>query len=431
MYLPFLAIRWVRQEGGYVDRNITVVAGIVAGIATAIKPHFIPLALAPEIYWLLAKRSYRQLFTREIYAYVSVGVVVSVYLLSLYVFDVGIFREWLNTLPQMYKIIYQVPLIELYRKNHYIVAFLVLSMLPFIAGKRTRSIFSPELRPLSVFLFTAVAVFVLQQKGFQYHFIPALYAATILLTIYIYRLLEKIIPNVSWDGVAVLLLMYSITKISLGERDRQICFIVIVTIAVLVLARKHVISLFASKHVRTYTAIVVFIILLASGYNLYSKPVFDLALAQKIEQNEIMGAIEKYSEPNDEVIHMGVIINVWHPTVLQMNRKLVTPYLNMYPLHYAAVMGNRDGEHDAANYRRYNEIIKENTHFHEIMEAAIRKRKPRLILVCASAEVGLNSLTYLEMSELMDVVRESYDKVPKTYKGWRDTEIAVFVRKDT
>ena len=71
--LPALAVMAARAETAAVPRWLAALAGIGAGIAVSIKPHFLLAVLLPELYLVVRARSLRSVLRIETFAAAAVG----------------------------------------------------------------------------------------------------------------------------------------------------------------------------------------------------------------------------------------------------------------------------------------------------------------------------------------------------------------------
>lgn len=72
LWAPFFFVRYLRWQGLVPGRYAAIAAGLFAGIGLAFKPHFMVMAAAPELFFLLKKCTFRPFIAPEVIAAVSV-----------------------------------------------------------------------------------------------------------------------------------------------------------------------------------------------------------------------------------------------------------------------------------------------------------------------------------------------------------------------
>ena len=200
LFLPFFFLRWERWQGGNVNLRWTVLVGVMGAVGAALKPHFLPIALAPEAYWIasaLLTRHWKQirnaLFAPEMLGFVGTGLVYAAVLLIVPVFRQAIFDSILPYVTSSYADygIGVTPLTLLTRLDTMLMWLALLVTLPAFIRNR------PLVRPLWLLTFAAILVFCWQGKGWYYHRIPAIFGIGMLLAVVLFerserRLLEPI-----------------------------------------------------------------------------------------------------------------------------------------------------------------------------------------------------------------------------------------------
>jgi hypothetical protein len=73
-YLPFLALRVARWLDQRPPLGFSVAIGAACGLVACVKPHFLFVAAAVELFWLIAQRRWRLLFAPEMLALGAIGV---------------------------------------------------------------------------------------------------------------------------------------------------------------------------------------------------------------------------------------------------------------------------------------------------------------------------------------------------------------------
>ncbi len=82
LFLPGLVLRWCRWNEERLNPRLAVFLGIMAGIGAWIKPYFLLVVLAVEIYWLLVHRNLKPLVQPETIGFASIGLIYMVAFLA-------------------------------------------------------------------------------------------------------------------------------------------------------------------------------------------------------------------------------------------------------------------------------------------------------------------------------------------------------------
>ena len=222
LFLPGLILHSFRWQGtgassGVINPRWALFVGVMAGIGAAIKPHFLVIAFAPEVYWIgnslwrrfrqadltpaslrspskmgapplhfmergLGGEVARALFTAEIGGFVGVGVIYAAALLLIPALRDAVFNDILPYVSSGYASydIGVTPLSLLWRLDTVLMWIALALTLP--AAIRNR----PLARPLWIMTLAALLVFAWQGKGWYYHRIPALMGVGLLLLIVIF-----------------------------------------------------------------------------------------------------------------------------------------------------------------------------------------------------------------------------------------------------
>lgn len=188
--MPYLMVRFRRWEGMAVRPVAAIGWGFLAGVATSIKPQFMLVVLAPEIYWLCTRRISRPLLKPEIYAAVSAAVLYLAYLTLIPEVREFFFGRWMPLMVQgypAYNMIYGAMLvthIDAWRP-------VVLAFLPFVLRGRPTDHAWRLMRPLATALAMAAAVYFLQHKGWPYQALPINVLASALAGLLVAQLLTR------------------------------------------------------------------------------------------------------------------------------------------------------------------------------------------------------------------------------------------------
>ena len=185
------------------------IVGALAGLAACLKPPFLPIAIAPEIYWIASRRSLRPLLKPETIAAMIVTALYAAHFVFVpatmrtaffddvmplvvrgyHVYDAGFHvmfvRQWLLWLPPL------------------------LLLLLLLVRPRPQEIAWTFAPPLVLTTVISVAMFLAQGKGWMYQAIPAIAGGAVLLAL----LAAHVLPGTStnrpargparWTSVAV------------------------------------------------------------------------------------------------------------------------------------------------------------------------------------------------------------------------------------
>jgi hypothetical protein len=176
-FLPYLAIRFRRWENGFSSIPLAVVAGLLAGIAACLKPQFLAIVLAPELYLMVTRRRVRPLFAPETFALVAAVVGYAVHFLLLpEAMRTALFDRWMPLIIERYWV-FKNPLSRVIRENGLWVGIgLCLAAAVFLVRPRRASAAWQFARTLAVVALTGLVLLFAQQTGWAYHAIPAQFA---------------------------------------------------------------------------------------------------------------------------------------------------------------------------------------------------------------------------------------------------------------
>lgn len=172
---PYILLTWLRAENVSVSRGEAAAIGAAAGVGIALKPYFVPLWLALELYLYFAARPRRLALRPESVAIVAVG---SAYLAAVVLWT-----------PQYFDIVRLMAApYHAFLSNSPLVTALLGdgAALPLTAGLAYLALRERSRHPhlWAVLMVAIVALYgsaVLQQKGWRYHFYPSMAVAVVLL----------------------------------------------------------------------------------------------------------------------------------------------------------------------------------------------------------------------------------------------------------
>lgn len=176
-FLPYLAIRFRRWENGFLSIPLAVVAGLLAGIAACLKPQFLAIVVAPELYWMVTRRRVRPLFAPEAFALATAVVGYAVHFLLLPdAMRTEFFGRWVPLIIERYWV-FKNPLATVVRENGLWVGIgLCMAAAVFLLRPRQAGVAWQFARVLAVVALTGLVLLFAQQTGWAYHAIPAQFA---------------------------------------------------------------------------------------------------------------------------------------------------------------------------------------------------------------------------------------------------------------
>ncbi len=175
LVLPYVMLTWLRAEGVPVSRGEGVAIGAAAGLGIALKPYFVPLWLALELYLYARGRPRRWTLRPECVAVPAVGLVylAAVVIRSPEYFDI----VRLMAAPYHVFLSNSLPVTALLGDGASLPLVAVLAYLAL----RDRS---RHPRLWAVLVVTVAALYlsaILQQKGWRYHFYPSMAFSLVLI----------------------------------------------------------------------------------------------------------------------------------------------------------------------------------------------------------------------------------------------------------
>ncbi len=194
-YTPFFLLRWLRwRETASISRFSAILYGTLAGMGICIKPYFVILAVAPEIYWFATNKKPRRLLKPEMLAAIAVMVLYAVHFLFLpAAARENMFGRWLPIVAVGYNFCsYSLPVMlafSVFIKGY--VELLLLTGIPSVLMRRRCSL----LMPLLCFSIASLAIWLLQAKSWSYQAIPFFFGVLVMFAIQFYLLTKKYIQS--------------------------------------------------------------------------------------------------------------------------------------------------------------------------------------------------------------------------------------------
>ncbi|GEM_PF-1048300 len=378
LYLPGFLLRWRRWEGYSIGRIEAVVLGLLAGAAVCMKPHFLIIALLPELYWLLIHRRLRAVFVPEVFALAAVG---AVYLASLLLMPAAqktvFFDELVPLVAQGYDIHKYASLREFFVDNFLFSTYRsVQRAIPSLLGigalfaflvrpARDERVWSLA-RPLACLMIGALIVYTMQMRGWPQHYSPALAAGLMLGAIYICAV--RFVAPGDADGPGYHWIV--------GRRAAWTIAIIVVVVGCTAMITRRL-----------------------------KNPPFPYV-------DDFVRAIESDSQDGDAVAFVSASVLPQYPSLLLTDRRPGFRYLWSFPIamFYEGATTDADG---GVPYHRAEEQSPEEKRFLGRLAEDIAERQPALIFVdgdgwCSGCPDGFNITVYLETIGFVDAHMPGY-----------------------
>ncbi len=357
LYFPYFFIRWDRWQGVEVNPRIAILAGISAGIGVLLKPYFVIILVATELYWFVTKRDLKTMLNLEL---IMATIIAVLYLFHFFVIPTSmrtaLFGELLPSMLSGYSAYgyHRIP-----NLLGCISPIILITILFFLVRRWDRAYWT-LISPLLVFTISAIVVYVLQRKGWIYHAYPALFGGIVLLSLLGLRRYQS---RAQVDGGA-LFDFSSLAKWTNREHKVGLALLLIIFLAAFVFGKSN------------------------EGYLGYAK---------------LREIIEDHSNENDNVIFISTSVLPASQVLLQTNRKHGYRYFVAHPIAFAF-----------EDYSSVEEVIgdsplmpEEVRVYLDRLEEDIHKNQPPLIFIhtmrpCFACPSGFSLDLYLEAVGFFD-----------------------------
>lgn len=177
LFLPFFAVRMIRHEDpARIRRREAILVGIAAGLGLALKPHFLLLAAAPEVYWLLRRGGLRRLVDPEILAVAGVHVAYGLhFLLVPSAMRDEYFHRWTPLVWSGYDAFHATTGYLLSYAADFIAVVLVACAIAVFRRRADR-----RYLPMAAMALAGLLLYLGQRKGWVYHLVPAWTGASLI-----------------------------------------------------------------------------------------------------------------------------------------------------------------------------------------------------------------------------------------------------------
>jgi hypothetical protein len=392
LYFPFFVFRWARWEGGNVSGLVGCLTAVPAAIGACLKPYFVPVCFAPEIYWLVAKRRGRNLFRAEALVFALIGLIYAGHFFFLPgLVKAELFGRWLPFIAAKYHV-YNNPFGLLVSRGEVWIACLMI-VLSLVVYSRSNKIWSMAC-PLAAFTAASLFIYFLQHKGWRYHLVPALYGslliwtnASLLLTEYVFRRSGPRMRSTTSIAIslaallAALILLLPPTRRLVGSSRFAPVLIGLGVpfLAAFFYASEWIYSQLG-RRLRLVYRFVPLPLLAVGALVLISRVLGGTPYDEPALSGEKASVIRQYTKAGEPVLFISTDVGEAYPLLLQLNRRPGSRYVTTFPIAmlYAGVRRDADGRFP---YRTGEFLIPEEKRFLEELGEDIAKLRPRLILI--------------------------------------------------
>jgi hypothetical protein len=344
--LPYYALRFCREEGRGAGRAAAITCGVVGAIGACLKPHFLAAALAPEVYWMATRRSWRPTFPPELVAFAATGLAYGAFFALMpaavhaFLFERSLPLTWHGYAAYNAPILTMIADVGVWLPP-------CACLLVFAAGDRNRMVLRFA-RPLAIAGFVLILGYFAQHKGWSYHPIPAYAIVFVMVALAAGELLDPagVTPTSAHATRALSL--------------RVVCGILVAMLAV-----------------ETVTAVK----LVAGGR-------FTSALARLEAVDPLASAIASHTAPRESVLVMSTSVDTAYPLLVQLDRRPASRYLDSETLSML-YFGTAAEPGQSFPYALTNPRWRaEEARFREELAADIQASRPGVIAVATGACQG-------------------------------------------
>ncbi len=371
-YLPFVFLREARYRGKSFPLILAVNVGLLMSLFALLKPHFVFVVVAVEVWLLLRTRNWRCLLAPEILVAVGLGMI---YLLHFLIIPKSMFNaffyRWIPFIHSHYDVYNAPKLKALYFFSvlkTWVIFIATVLVFGFIRMKKTNHKILIESFFISIF--AAYGIYVFQHKGFQNHIFPFVALLIIFWMIIILILLENL--------KSFFCMPESIDRIT------------------------RIVSLF--------------VLLGFINFKYFQDGSRTIALSEKRYPflSEFLELIEQHSQKNDTVTFIATAMIPVYPTLLYANRFPGSRHITSSPIAmiYEGVKKNKnDGSFP---YRTESNWTKEEKQFLEELGEDILNNKPAIVFIdtsgqCTACPQGFCIYEYLKQCGWLDKYFYEYD----------------------
>ena len=372
--IPYLIVRFRTWEQILTPRSAAIAAGLFGGVATAIKPHFLVVALAPELYWMVSQRRLRPLIATETLAAGAIGVAYLGYFLFWPEVREAYFGRWAPLLMQGYGA-YHAPYGLLIVLRHELWQVAALACLPVVLRGRSGDVAWRLAMPLAIATLGALALYFLQRKGWSYHAVPTQVCAYLVAA----QVLSQLVVPATDDAPQALT------------------------------------SIVSGRVVRASLAAI--IVMSGGAAVLLVEPTTQQHLAQISEDDPVARSIVHHTRPNEPVLMLATSAWEPYPLLAQLRRPQATRYLFTFPLP-VLYYGVRARPDQPFPYRGANgdPPTPEEIQFRADLTADLASYRPKLVLMdvtrnCFACPDGFSVHEYFERTAFVSTEMQDYRRL--------------------
>ena len=204
LILPYLFLLDLRLLNKSINFYLILLIGLIAGIGFAIKPYFLFTLVACELYFMYKKRS---LFACVRSETILIGVVILLYLISIFIFTPNYIRKILP-LSYLYFVGSGASFMVVLLQGTIIFLLIVLGVY-FLLHKRLRY---KSLAEILIFASIGYLIaYLIQRTDWYYHLLPILTIITILMVLFIceksFDIMAKFKSGIKWFDIVLIILL--------------------------------------------------------------------------------------------------------------------------------------------------------------------------------------------------------------------------------
>lgn len=337
-YLPFFVVRYLRWRGVEIPRWIAIFSGLYAAVTLSLKPHFLLMAAAPELVYLLQKRRWKTLLAPETISCALLGITYGAHLALM---DPEVKNRFFSFVVPLVKTGYDYYTVSFLKTisdfNRQLTYSFTLTLLIALPLSRYCSLIAPT----AAFTVAAFGIYIVASQDWSHHWVPVQYG----------------VFTLTWLVVAVIVRFLS----ACAPQSKQLNLYMSGTMCAAGLGYMTLVEL---PHDTAYTK---HFDMASIGYKGQS-PADDVRpWSEKVLQ---------YSKKGDYILCISDAIAPGYPITLQMERQPASRYLHGMPLMMAKYLAwEKPRVKDKEKFEGfYNEII-------EQYRQDIEKNKPTMIIV--------------------------------------------------
>jgi hypothetical protein len=374
LVMPYVILRWLRWRGRLTHgSSLGIIVGLAAGVGAYIKPHFLLILLALEVFWSVVEG--RGMFGKgpEVLAVVGLGLGYALWLLLMpQEMRAGLIAVVQSVLSGGYRAYGDRGAISLILDQNILLLF---GLVPFLFFRLINNADEVEsmIQSMSVFTLSALVVYGLQGRGFAYHLIPAM-GSEYLVAFLVILVVAPRVKSVVWTS---------------GMRTRGMTLLTemgwLLTMLVALIAVGKWIGDLSPNAIRG---------------------------AAFLEDAGVIQAIKDNSSMDDSVLVVSTMAEPFR-LVLQADRRLASKYIPTNPISFG-ISGIDDTNELYDPDFRLPDLVQG---YLDELEASILRERPAMIIVdnrtsCVGCPQGFQVSEFLQARGVLDrVIRDNYTEL--------------------